>query len=142
MLDRHDREKIVDAQAAAKTSEALHQELQADFLQMASKIHSEKSKKKKKGEAAAAKEINMPHHIPTEAANLYNPPGSYLWHDNSRGGWCGHFAPYKRLSEPFTKHGGSSQESLKAVLRGLWIQYGHSKGQAAKYLCHVEGLFA
>eukprot|EP00959_Pyramimonas_sp_CCMP1952_P386181 8093692-Pyramimonas_sp.AAC.1 len=69
----------------------------------------------------------LPAHIDQPSAELYLPPGAYIW-SASRGEWRAHLPPNRpRINEPFTKH-GSSQAAVKACLRAVWDQYLETRG--------------
>ena len=95
-----------------------------------------KSAKKKKGVAA----VLIPHHCTQPEAKRLLPPGASIWRSLKRSEWCGHYPPYRRVTEPFTRS-GSSQNALKACLRLLWRQYLDKFGKPDSE-CFVDGLFS
>ena len=143
VLDKHDHHRIQEAQKTAENEEVDQEEFRQSYLEMATTINGG-GKQKDMDAAAVPTLITLSaHHLASGEANRFNkPPGSFVWRDVKRGGWCGHVPPYKRVSEPFVKHGGSSITSFRACLRGLWIQYAAKVAKSPKDVCFVEGLFS
>ena len=82
--------------------------------------------------------ILFPHHCSQPEAKKMLPPGASIWRALQKGEWCGHFPPYRRVSEPFARN-GSSQNALKMCLYRLWRQYLDRWGLPDS-ACFVEGL--
>lgn len=78
--------------------------------------------------------------IPQGAVRAFCPPGASLWRNNIGGGWCGHYAPFARVSALNMTSGGS-RGALLRVLRMLWRQHIQFTG-ADDSICHVAGLLS
>lgn len=143
VMDRNDIDRVKQAQKAASTKEENKAAFRRAFMAKAQDIESVRVAKARKRQAPgrAQNRIPIPHHITQAQAKRLLPPHTSLWRDVQRSGWCGHNPPNSRVSEAFDKHGGSSDEALKALLRRLWRQHAESKGKEPEELCIVQGLF-
>lgn len=66
------------------------------------------------------------------------PPKAYIWRGLTRGQWCGHLPPYRRLSKAW---GVNETAACLWVIRELWRQ--HIEANALDdTACFVEGLMA
>ena len=54
--------------------------------------------------------------IPQSGATKWTPPGASIRKDNTRGGWCGHMPPRRRIGS----HEGIEIASMEKVIRKLW----------------------
>ena len=64
------------------------------------------------------------------------PPQSSIWQDNTRGGWCGHMAPRKRIAF----HEGSEAVSMQSTVKKLWSQCVEIHGLEVSDV-PIEGLY-
>ncbi len=98
------------------------------------------SSRKKKAVVVVKKVLG--HHMTQKDAKTFIPPGSSVWQDRARGGWCGHVEPYRRASMTFDKFGGDSDAALKALLQALWFQYAELEAKPVVDVCIVADLFS
>ena len=99
------------------------------------------NKKGARGKQQVPAKVVIPHHCAQADAKLLVPPNTSIWRSLVRSKWSGHCKDHKRVTEPFLRHNGSSQDALKACLRALWIQHSLKEGIVLPAGCPVEGLF-
>ena len=80
-----------------------------------------KGKAKAKAKAVAAKP-RLAAHIEQTEARRWIPEGSSIWRSLTRGAWCAHVPPLRRISEPWVVH-GCEQLALKTILVRMWAQH-------------------
>ena len=83
-------------------------------------------KRQKKGAAAAT--TTLPSTIAQSCARQYIPAGTSIWRSTTRGAWCGHCPPRKRISEPWSRFEDGDQGALQAILRRMWRQHAELEG--------------
>ena len=83
------------------------------------------------------------HHMDQTDAKKSIPKGAFVWRDNKRKAWCAHYpiSKNRRISEAFSKYGGSSQIAWESCLRQLWQQYIDFNGLTS-VACPFKGLVA
>lgn len=113
-------------------------ELRTAYVARARCVHAADQKAKKKRGGKPAKPLVFPHTLEQHEAKRYASEGGSLWRSNTRGEWCGHFPPNKRISEPYVKH-GSADAALRACLRTLWSQWLRMHGRETSD-CPVVGI--
>lgn len=62
------------------------------------------------------------------AARALIPPRCHIWRSNADGGWCGHYAPYRRTSFSGVVYGHKG--AFMAQLRALWTKHCEVTGMA------------
>ena len=128
VLEKYDQRKCTEAKKEYESNlEHLASYKQAYTKRVAT--HRDALAAKTKGGSSGSKAFvpkALPAHIDQKEARVFRPPGSYIWLA-TRGEWCGHVAPYSRLSHPFAKH-GTSQLALRACLKEMWTQYLEKSG--------------
>ncbi len=137
VMDRHDIERIKDAQKHVEHELAGRADFRSSYVSKASSVASAAKGKKKK----LTKKLVLPHHIAQGDAKAFIPPGSSVWRDMSRGGCCAHLPPHARISESSEKHGGSSDVAFRTLLIRMWVQFADKVGSPPRDVCTGEGLF-
>jgi hypothetical protein len=89
------------------------------------------------GKTKPPKQKDLAAHLTQAEAKKALPPKCSLWLA-TRGEWNGHCKPYKRVTAPFHKHGGS-HEALRFCLKMLWQQHLLLLGRGKEY-CPHKGL--
>ena len=128
ILDKHDHTVLVHEQRDAVTAA----ETRAKF------VSSFKMRRKEVGQAALKKteKVRKWGSIPQSDAKKWTPPGASIWKDNTRGGWCGHMPPRRRIGS----HEGIETASMEKVIRKLWSQFVEIHGLEISDV-PVQGLF-
>lgn len=103
----------------------------------------ELAKSQAKGRKPAARSQNtkarkMPCSITHERAKEFAPPGASVWRGLTRGEFCGHLPPYRRVSCSWARYG--QEGSLRETLRLLWRQWLAAQG-LGEADCPVQGMF-
>lgn len=145
VVDQFDRQKVAERQEQAKKESEARQHLGKEFVVKMQAVRAAVKSSGRRGASqnrAVAQRMVVPHHCTQAAAKKFLPPGAFLWRGATRGEWCAHLKPYRRVTSPFWKFGDSSDEALRACLRHVWQQYATSVGQEPHVVCTVAGLFA
>lgn len=139
LLDEYDAEKFKDAQKTAAADIKANNDFKAAYYKKATQVHESAAKKKRQLRSQGAEALTAPHHIEQRSAKKYTPTSCSVWRDLSRGGWCAHPEGFPRLSESFSRHGGS-RHAFMALLGNMWRLYleQHKKSRAD---CPVAGVF-
>lgn len=73
-------------------------------------------------------------------AKSFLPPGTSIWRDRTRQGWCAHPKGHSRVSALWASCGGE-QEALRVVLRQCWALHLESSGLGPDD-CPIGGIFS
>jgi hypothetical protein len=91
-----------------------------------------------KGKAKAQPSKKMPCSISHAQASQFVPPGSSIWRGLTKGIWCGHCPPHKRVQATWAEHG--EEGAMREVLRMLWDQHLQKHG-LTRADCPFEGMW-
>jgi hypothetical protein len=91
-----------------------------------------------KAKPKAVPRLKLTTAVSQAAARALVPPEAHIWRGLTRGEWCGHRPPYRRVSFPWHRFG--EQGALKECLQALWRQHFAYTGGSVD-TCPVEGLF-
>lgn len=138
LLDKYDADKLKEAQKSAAADINAKNDYKAAYYRKATQVNSV-AKKKKARRGKAAEPLTVPHHIDQTSAKKYMPASCSVWRDLSRGGWCAHPEGFPRLSESFSRNGGS-HGAFVALLKRVWTLHLEQHGKSAED-CPIAGLF-
>lgn len=143
VVDQFDRQKVAERQEQAKKEAEAWQHLGKEIMLKLQAVReaSGSAARKPARNRPAPQRLAVPHHCTQAAAKKLLPPGAFLWRGATRGEWCAHLKPYRRVTCPFWRCADSSDEALKACLSHVWQQYAASMGQEPHQVCTVAGLF-
>lgn len=139
VLDKHDMDMVKERQKQLVTEKAARQAFKNSYCEKASVVKGGGKSRSSRSAGSLPQPLTLPHHCEQREARSFIPPGTSIWRDCARGGWCAHHNDYRRISEGFTKHGGSML-ALRHCLRRLWGQYLEARGEPLAN-CPVSGLF-
>lgn len=97
-----------------------------------------KGRARASGRSQNAKARKLPCSITHERAKEFAPPGASIWRGLTRGEFCGHLPPYRRVSASWARFG--QEGALRETLRLLWSQSLASQG-LEEADCPVQGIF-
>ena len=128
VLDKHDHKVMVQEQKDAITAGETRQMFVSEF----------KERRKAVGLAALKKmgPKRLWGTIQQAHATKFIPPQSSIWKDNTRGGWCGHMPPRRRIA----CHEGSEFVSMQSTIKTLWSQFVEIHGIEVSDV-PIDGLF-
>ena len=128
VLDKHDHKVMVQEQKDAITAGESRQMFVSEF----------KERRKAVGLAALKKmgPKRLWGAIQQAHAKKFIPPQSSIWKDNTRGGWCGHMPPRRRIA----CHEGSEFVSMQSTIKTLWSQFVEIHGIEVSDV-PIDGLF-
>lgn len=79
-------------------------------------------KRNKRGASSSAPPTQIPDgEVSQSAARQLIPPGCHIWRSNADGGWCGHYAPYRRTAFSGMVYGHMG--AFIHQLRDLWAKH-------------------
>ena len=143
VLDMHDHQEVKNEKKNAEREVSAHHTFKAEYTAKKKEVDAAKpkppaKKKAKKGPVAAGPKPKLPSTIPQSSAKLWIPEATSIWRDLTRGGWCGHCPPYKRISQSW--HLLWEEGAMKAVIEQLWQQALELKGLDHSE-CPYDGMF-
>lgn len=68
----------------------------------------------------------LPATIEQTMARLFCPQGGHIWRGLTRGEWCGHYPPFRRIHSKWSALG--EEGSMKDILRRLWRMHAEHTG--------------
>lgn len=123
VLERSDADLVAEEQRQAQSTEKDDAMFLQEFRQRRFDVRAlAKAGSRAKAKAKAAPRQRMPSSIPHAEAKGFAPPGASVWRGLTRGQWCGHLPPRRRVSASWFRSGGERQ-ALDEVLKRLWLQF-------------------
>ena len=72
-------------------------------------------------------------------AKQYLPPKCTIWKAGKRGAWAFHPEGHARMSEPWSRHGGSSRRAMLACVQRAWLLFNEDHELPERY-CPIKGV--